>query len=123
MKTQRPSVPGEGDGNMVGAGALNKAGPQAGAGGPVLEARRVSVRFGGVVALNQVDLNVPPGTVVGLIGPNGAGKSTLLAVLSGFLQPTRGTVLDAGRDITHRSAHWRARSGIARTFQHPEMAA
>ena len=123
MKTRRPGMPGEGDGNMAGVGALDTAGPRAAAGGPVLEARQVSVRFGGVVALNQVDLKVPPGTVVGLIGPNGAGKSTLLAVLSGFLRPARGTVLGAGRDITHRSAHWRARSGIARTFQHPEMAA
>lgn len=96
---------------------------QAGGSDPVLEARQITVRFGGVVALNHVDLAVPSGTVVGLIGPNGAGKSTLLAALSGFLRPTEGTVLTDGTDITQRSAHWRARSGIARSFQHPEMVA
>ncbi|HSY16166.1 MAG TPA: ABC transporter ATP-binding protein [Jatrophihabitantaceae bacterium] len=89
--------------------------------GSVLSTRTVSMHFGGVVALHDVTVNVPPSTTVGLIGPNGAGKSTLLAVLSGLLTPTRGAVVRGTQDISRRSARWRARSGIARTFQHPEL--
>jgi branched-chain amino acid transport system ATP-binding protein len=59
--------------------------------------------------------------VVGLVGPNGAGKSTLFAVLSGLLAPSEGTVLMDGRDVTRASAQARARRGLARTFQHPEL--
>ena len=86
-----------------------------------LEARDVAVRFGGVMALGGVDLSVPPGAIVGLVGPNGAGKSTLFAVLSGLLAPTRGKVLMDGRDITDESPQKRAKRGVARTFQHPEL--
>ncbi|MFF3567538.1 ABC transporter ATP-binding protein [Nocardia jiangxiensis] len=86
-----------------------------------IEARGVSVRFGGLVALNEVDLQVPPASVVGLVGPNGAGKSTLFAVLSGLLRPSSGRVLMNGRDVTGASAQARARRGLARTFQHPEL--
>jgi branched-chain amino acid transport system ATP-binding protein len=81
----------------------------------------VTVRFGGIVALNDVGIDVPPGTVVGLVGPNGAGKSTLFAVLSGLLRPTRGRVEMEGEDITGRSPQARAERGLARTFQHPEL--
>jgi branched-chain amino acid transport system ATP-binding protein len=81
----------------------------------------VTVRFGGIVAVNDVDIDVPPGRVVGLVGPNGAGKSTLFAVLSGLLRPTHGRVLMDGEDITGASPQARAERGLARTFQHPEL--
>ena len=88
---------------------------------PYLECRDVTVRFGGVVALDSVSLSVPPATIVGLVGPNGAGKSTLFSVLSGLHRPNAGQVLFEGADITRTSAGRRARLGLARTFQHPEM--
>ncbi|GAA3385017.1 ABC transporter ATP-binding protein [Cryptosporangium minutisporangium] len=86
-----------------------------------LEARGVTVRFGGLVALNDVDVQVPAQSIVGLVGPNGAGKSTLFGVLSGLLKPTAGTVLMDGEDVTSASPQARARRGLARTFQHPEL--
>ena len=88
---------------------------------PRLECRDVTVRFGGVVALNSVSLSVPPAAIVGLVGPNGAGKSTLFSVLSGLHRPNDGQVLFEGGDITRTPAARRARLGLARTFQHPEM--
>jgi branched-chain amino acid transport system ATP-binding protein len=88
---------------------------------PRLECRDVTVRFGGVVALNSVSLSVPPASIVGLVGPNGAGKSTLFSVVSGLHRPNDGQVLFEGRDITRTAAARRARLGLARTFQHPEM--
>jgi branched-chain amino acid transport system ATP-binding protein len=91
------------------------------AGTPRLEARGVTVRFGGLVALKDVDLRVPPETIVGLVGPNGAGKSTLFDVLSGLLRPAAGTVLMDGDDVTRTSPQARAARGLARTFQHPEL--
>ena len=81
----------------------------------------VTVRFGGVVALSDVGLEVGPGEIVGLVGPNGAGKSTLFAVLSGLLEPVHGTVTLAGQDTTRSSPQQRAMRGLARTFQHPEL--
>ena len=81
----------------------------------------VSVRFGGLMALQDVDIAVPPASIVGLVGPNGAGKSTLFAVLSGLLRPTRGRVLFDGEDVTDASPQERAIRGLARTFQHPEL--
>jgi ABC-type branched-subunit amino acid transport system ATPase component len=88
---------------------------------PVLRASDVCVRFGGLKALDHVDLAVPSKSVVGLVGPNGAGKSTLFNVLSGFLRPQEGRVEMNGRDISRKSVHARARAGMARTFQHPEL--
>ncbi|WP_063039289.1 ABC transporter ATP-binding protein [Nocardia pseudovaccinii] len=88
---------------------------------PRIEAKGVTVRFGGLIALNDVDLQVPPASIVGLVGPNGAGKSTLFAVLSGLLKPSSGAVLMDGHDVTKASAQSRARRGLARTFQHPEL--
>ena len=86
--------------------------------GETLRASSVSRSFKGVRALSEVTLELHRHEVVGLIGPNGAGKSTLVNVLSGFDFPTGGSVELAGRRITGWSAHRRARSGLARTFQH-----
>jgi branched-chain amino acid transport system ATP-binding protein len=86
-----------------------------------LECRGVTVRFGGLVAVKNADLAVPPATIVGLIGPNGAGKSTLFAVLSGLLRPTSGQVYQNGQDVTGTRPQIRAERGLARTFQHPEL--
>jgi branched-chain amino acid transport system ATP-binding protein len=88
---------------------------------PRLEARGVTVRFGGLVALKDVDLQVPSRSIVGLVGPNGAGKSTLFGVLSGLLKPTAGTVFMDGDDVTRTTPQKRAGRGLARTFQHPEL--
>jgi len=84
---------------------------------PTLEARNVSVHFGGVRALERVSLELQGTELVGLIGPNGAGKTTLVNVLSGFQRPTQGAAWLDDRDITGRPPREFARSGIARTFQ------
>jgi branched-chain amino acid transport system ATP-binding protein len=84
---------------------------------PRLEAREISVQFGGVRALNGVDLRVEVGKIAGLIGPNGAGKTTLFNVITGVQPADRGTVLLDGVDISAWAPHRRGRAGIARTFQ------
>jgi ABC-type branched-subunit amino acid transport system ATPase component len=81
----------------------------------------VTVYFGGLAAVNNVDLAVPPASIVGLVGPNGAGKSTLFGVLSGLVRPTSGKVMLDGADITHARPQVRSGRGLARTFQHPEL--
>jgi branched-chain amino acid transport system ATP-binding protein len=88
---------------------------------PALEARGVSVRFGGLMALSDVSLQVQPASITGLVGPNGAGKSTMLAVLSGLLRPNDGNVHIGGENVTDASPQARARMGLARTFQQPEL--
>jgi ABC-type branched-subunit amino acid transport system ATPase component len=93
----------------------------AGAGEPALAAHDITVRFGGLAALSGVSLEVHPGSIAGLVGPNGAGKSTLLAVLSGLLRPNGGRVHLHGEDVTGTSCRARARKGLARTFQQPEL--
>ncbi|MEV5596891.1 ATP-binding cassette domain-containing protein [Streptomyces sp. NPDC052496] len=82
-----------------------------------LTARALRARYDGFTVLDGVDLAVAPGRITALIGPNGAGKSTLFHCLCGTLRPAGGRVLLGGTDITHRSAHARARLGLARTFQ------
>jgi len=81
----------------------------------------ITVRFGGLTALADVSVEVGPATIAGLVGPNGAGKSTLLAVLSGLLRPHAGQVRLRGEDVTNVSVQSRARRGLARTFQQPEL--
>jgi ABC-type branched-subunit amino acid transport system ATPase component len=88
---------------------------------PLLAADGVTVRFGGVVALDRVSLAVPVGSTVGLVGPNGAGKTTLFGVLSGLIRPRDGRVTMGDADVTHRSPQTRARRGLARTFQRMEL--
>ncbi|SMB82758.1 ABC transporter ATP-binding protein [Deinococcus hopiensis] len=86
-------------------------------GPPLLTAERVTVRFGGVVAVKDISLQVRPGEILGLIGPNGAGKTTLFNALTGFVRPSSGRVSLDGRDITPLAPQVRARLGMARTFQ------
>jgi branched-chain amino acid transport system ATP-binding protein len=86
--------------------------------GASLRAAAVSRAFEGVQALDGVTLELSRHEVVGLIGPNGAGKSTLVNVITGFDQPTMGSVWLEEREITRWSAHRRGRHGLARTFQH-----
>jgi len=86
-----------------------------------LTVSEVAVRFGGVSALNDVNLKVEPGTVTGLIGPNGAGKTTLFNVISGLQVPDRGSVHLFDTDVTNMKPHRRARMGLARTFQRLEI--
>jgi len=90
-------------------------------GAELLAAQGITVRFGGLVALSDISVAVRSKSIVGLVGPNGAGKSTMFNVMSGFLAPRSGRVTLAGEDLTHLSPTRRARRGIARTFQHPEV--
>jgi branched-chain amino acid transport system ATP-binding protein len=85
-----------------------------------LSAHGLSVSFGGVHALVDVDLEVPEGGLVGLIGPNGAGKTTFIDAITGFVR-ARGRVELAGRDVSRLAPHERARSGLARTWQSGEL--
>ena len=83
----------------------------------VLDVRGARVVFGGVVAVDDVHLQVRPCEVVGIIGPNGAGKTTLLNAVSGFVDPGPGRVVFDGRDVTRMLPYRRARLGLARSFQ------
>lgn len=80
----------------------------------------LGVRYGGVVALDDVNLTVRPGEIVGLIGPNGAGKTTLIDAVTGFVRPVGRVLLD-GRDVTGRSATKLSRAGLGRSFQSLEL--
>lgn len=83
----------------------------------LLEVDRVTKRFGGLVANDNVSLTVEQGEIVGLIGPNGAGKTTLFNCIAGFYTPDSGTIRFQGRDITGSTPEQVCREGIARTFQ------
>ena len=87
----------------------------------LLEVSDLGVRYGGVVALEDVSFDVGEGEVVGLIGPNGAGKTTCIDTLSGFRTPNSGIVRFDGIDLAEESAHARSRRGFVRTFQSLEL--
>ncbi|HVT65241.1 MAG TPA: ABC transporter ATP-binding protein [Mycobacteriales bacterium] len=89
--------------------------------GAVLEARDITVRFGGFLALRDAGLVAEPGQVTSLIGPNGAGKTTLFHAISGILTPERGETLLDGKSLRGMSPDKRARAGMARTFQILEL--
>ena len=89
--------------------------------GPLLEITDLTISFGGLVAVDGLDLTVNAGEIVGLIGPNGAGKTTVFNCISRFYDPDRGRIRSNGRDITRVRSHEIVRLGIARTFQNVEL--
>jgi branched-chain amino acid transport system ATP-binding protein len=84
---------------------------------PILQMHQVTRRFGGLVAVDQVDMEVHAGEVIGLVGPNGSGKTTALNLISGALAPTAGSIRFMGNSISGLASHRIARMGVARTFQ------
>src|SRR6478609_1294933 len=82
-----------------------------------LDVRKLTVRFGGIVALSEVDLTAAKGSRHGILGPNGSGKTTLFDAISGLNSPASGTIVLHDTDVTTRPARARARMGLARTFQ------
>ena len=84
---------------------------------PLLDLSRVTMRFGGLVAVNELDLAIEPGQLYGLIGPNGAGKTTVFNVITGVYTPTSGAVRLDGNEIAGERSGLITRRGIARTFQ------
>jgi ABC-type branched-subunit amino acid transport system ATPase component len=91
------------------------------AGVTLLEVDGLNCRFGGVQAVSELDMRLPPGKITALIGPNGAGKSTVINLLCGFLRPSAGTVRLKGGDVTGYAPHWLARAGLVRTFQNGRL--
>ena len=83
----------------------------------VLEVNEVTIRFGGLVAVNNLSIGVPEGSITGLIGPNGAGKTTVFNVVTGFYKPTSGSVSFMGQPLTGLLPHKVCETGLARTFQ------
>ena len=90
-------------------------------GQPLLQTYGVTVRFGGLTAVDAVDAVFMPGELVGIIGPNGAGKTTFFNAISGVTRPTSGRLVMAGRDLGGRAPHHFTASGLARTFQTPRV--
>jgi branched-chain amino acid transport system ATP-binding protein len=86
-----------------------------------LSLRGVTKRYGALTAVDHVTLDIAQGARHALIGPNGAGKSTLFSLVAGTLRCTSGHVVFEGEDVTRRSAAWRARGGLAKTFQHSSL--
>src|SRR5437870_1807374 len=87
----------------------------------MLRVRDATVRFGGIVALDGISLDLNRGEILGLIGPNGAGKTTLFNCISGVIRPDHGSILFETNDLTYAPPHERARLGIARTFQNLQL--
>ena len=88
---------------------------------PLLEARDITVRFGGLVAVDNVSVVLQRAELVGIIGPNGAGKTTFFNAISGVQAPTSGRLLVEGQDLTGKAPHRFAAHGLARTFQTPRV--
>jgi branched-chain amino acid transport system ATP-binding protein len=86
----------------------------------MLQLENVTVRFGGLTAVNNVTLSIGSGDVIGLVGANGAGKTTLFNAISGLVRPTGGRILFDGADVLRAPMYQRARMGIGRTFQIPQ---
>jgi branched-chain amino acid transport system ATP-binding protein len=87
----------------------------------IIETQQLTKKFGGLVAVNQVDFSVEYGEVRGLIGPNGSGKTTLINLITGVYEPTSGKVFFDGKEITGRSPNQIAQLGMMRTFQIPRL--
>src|SRR4030067_2343853 len=83
----------------------------------LLEIRGLTKRFGGLIAVNNLNFDVNQGEILGIIGPNGAGKSTVFNMISGSIMPTSGEIAFSGKNITKVPAYKRATMGIARVFQ------
>jgi len=103
------------------ADAVGQAGGEVQRGDVLLQAQQVLMQFGGLKALNNVDLTIRRGTIHGLIGPNGSGKSTMMNVLTGIYQPTAGTIAFTNKSVLGRTSSDIALSGIARTFQNVQL--
>ena len=88
---------------------------------PIVEMQNLSLSFGGVQALSNVDLNILKGEILAIIGPNGAGKTSFFNCVSGFYRPQKGNIRFRGEDLTRLSTHKIAKLGIARTFQNIEL--
>jgi branched-chain amino acid transport system ATP-binding protein len=112
---------GSSDGAMVSGAQACSPGESTGGATALLVLGGVTVTFGGIRALSEIDLHIRRGEIVGIIGPNGAGKTTLFDVISGIRAPTSGTVVFDGADLTKRSAANRARRGLRRTFQRVQV--
>ncbi len=88
---------------------------------PLLKAEELEIRFGGVIAADDVNIEIFEGGKLAIIGPNGAGKTTFLNICTGYVKPSRGHVSFRGRDITHLSPRQITRLGVARAFQIPQL--
>ena len=83
----------------------------------ILEVKGITKRFGGLVAVNELDVTIEEGEILGMIGPNGAGKTTAFNMISGFYEEDEGKVIFRGEDITHLRPDQICKKGLARTFQ------
>jgi branched-chain amino acid transport system ATP-binding protein len=86
-----------------------------------LEVKNLTLKFGGITALNNIDLTARTGELVAIIGPNGAGKTSLLNCITGYYKPQEGQIFFNGEDVTHHSTHHLTKIGIGRTYQNIEL--
>ena len=121
LNLQKPKAEAQVAGAALSTGGDAVSTAAAGASGEILSASGVLMQFGGLKALNNVDLSIRRGTIHGLIGPNGSGKSTMMNVLTGIYVPTAGAISFAGRSVVGRTSSDIALSGIARTFQNVQL--